>query len=84
MSVLVQRLEEQGYVDRRADPADTRASVISLNAAGRRALLTARGAAGRPIAERLAAGGEAELRRAADAVALLRRLLHDQDAKEPA
>jgi DNA-binding MarR family transcriptional regulator len=81
MSVLVQRLEEHGLVDRQADPDDTRASVIRLNADGRRALRAARLAAGRPIARRLTAGGEAEVRRAAEAVALLRRLLDDEATK---
>ena len=31
MSVLVQRLEEHGWVDRSADPEDTRASLVRLN-----------------------------------------------------
>jgi DNA-binding MarR family transcriptional regulator len=81
MSVLVQRLEEHGWVDRAADPDDTRASLVSLNAAGRRALRAARAAAGAAVADRLVARGEDEVRRAADAVALLRRLLDDDIAR---
>jgi len=77
MSVLVQRLEEHGWVDRGADPDDTRASLIGLNAAGRRALQEARAAAAAPVAARLRELGEDEVRRAAGAVALLRRLLED-------
>jgi DNA-binding MarR family transcriptional regulator len=78
MSVLVQRLEEHGWVDRGADPADTRASLISLNESGRRALRAARAAAGAPLSARLRDLGEAEVRRAAEAVALLRRLLDEE------
>lgn len=75
MSVLVQRLEEHGWVAREPDPADTRASVVSLNAAGRRALQEARQAAGAAIAGYLREQGADEQRQAAEAVALLRRLL---------
>jgi DNA-binding MarR family transcriptional regulator len=75
MSVLVQRLEEHGWVAREPDPADTRASLISLNAAGRRALAAARRAAGAAIAGYLREQGVEEQQRAVDAVALLRRLL---------
>jgi DNA-binding MarR family transcriptional regulator len=82
MSVLVQRLEEHGWVDRCADPADTRASLISLNEAGRRALHDARTAAAAPVAARLRELGEDEVRRAADAVALLRRLLDDDNPRK--
>jgi DNA-binding MarR family transcriptional regulator len=79
MSLLVRRLEEHGWVVREPDPADTRASLISLNAAGRRALRDARAAAGSAIAGYLAGQGEAEVRRAAEAVALLHRLLDSDD-----
>ena len=75
MSVLVQRLEEHGWVAREPDPADTRANLISLNAAGRRALQEARQAAGAAIADYLRDRGADEQRQAAEAVALLRRLL---------
>lgn len=83
MSGLVQRLEEHGWVDRSHDPDDTRASVISLNDAGRRALQEARGAAAAPVAARLRDLGEDDVRRAADAVALLRRLLDDEPGDDP-
>jgi len=82
MSVLVQRLEEHGWVDRSADPEDTRASLVRLNADGRRALQQARVAAAAPVAARLRDLGEDEVRRAADAVALLRRLLDDEDPRK--
>ena len=81
MSVLVQRLEEHGWVDRSPDPDDTRASLISLNESGRHALHEARAAAAAPLAARLRDLGEDDVRRAADAVALLRRLLDDNPRK---
>jgi DNA-binding MarR family transcriptional regulator len=81
MSVLVQRLEEHRWVDRGPDPRDTRASLISLNEAGRHALQEARAAAAAPVAARLRDLGEDDVRRAADAVALLRRLLDDDSPR---
>ncbi|WP_053226452.1 MarR family winged helix-turn-helix transcriptional regulator [Solirubrobacter soli] len=37
---LVQRLEEQGYVERQTDPADRRLRLVGLSAGGRNALAT--------------------------------------------
>jgi len=82
MSGLVQRLEEHGWVDRGTDPDDTRASLISLNEAGRRALQEARSAAAAPVTARLRDLGEDDVRRAAEAVALLRRLLDDDHPRK--
>lgn len=84
MSVLVRRLEDRGWVRREPDPTDTRACLVSLNSHGRQALLEARSAAGDPLARRLRASGPEEVGRAADAVALLRRLLTDPADPEPA
>jgi DNA-binding MarR family transcriptional regulator len=42
MSTQVQRLEAEGWTERVPDPADARASLVSLTAAGRAALGTAR------------------------------------------
>jgi DNA-binding MarR family transcriptional regulator len=53
MSNLVQRQEENGWVRREPDPADSRASLISLTAAGRAELDRARHEAGNAIAARL-------------------------------
>jgi DNA-binding MarR family transcriptional regulator len=53
MSALVQRQEENGWVRREADPADSRASLISLTDAGRGELDRARHEAGEAIATRL-------------------------------
>ena len=52
MSTLVQRQEEKGWVRREADPADSRASLISLTGRPRRAE-RARHEAGAAIADRL-------------------------------
>jgi DNA-binding MarR family transcriptional regulator len=53
MSNLVQRQEENGWVRREPDPADSRASLISLTDAGRAELDQARHEAGAAIAARL-------------------------------
>ena len=53
MSNLVQRQEENGWVRREPDPADSRASLISLTDAGRAELDQARLEAGAAIAARL-------------------------------
>ena len=41
MSRHVRALEERGYVERTVDPADARASLLTLSAAGRKVLDTA-------------------------------------------
>ena len=53
MSNLVQRQEESGWVRREPDPADSRASLISLTDTGRAELDRARQEAGTAIAARL-------------------------------
>ncbi|TWD79888.1 MarR family transcriptional regulator [Kribbella amoyensis] len=53
MSTLVQRQEESGWVRREPDPADSRASLISLTDAGRAELDRARSEAGTALAARL-------------------------------
>jgi len=53
MSTLVQRQEENGWVRREPDPADSRASLISLTDAGLTVLNRARREAGAVIATRL-------------------------------
>lgn len=42
MSALVEHLERQGYLERRPDPADKRASVVDLTARGEALVLVAR------------------------------------------
>lgn len=53
MSNLVQRLEDQGWVLRAHDPADSRASLISLTDAGLAELRSARHQAGAALAAHL-------------------------------
>ena len=53
MSNLVQRQEDNGLVRREPDPADSRASLISLTDAGRAELDRARHEAGAAVAARL-------------------------------
>jgi DNA-binding MarR family transcriptional regulator len=54
MTALVNRLEEHGWAERAADPADGRAIRVSLTDGGRERLLRHRADRSRRIAERLA------------------------------
>lgn len=53
MSGTVAQLVAEGWVDKRPDPADARASVVSLTAAGRAELARIRVANGRLVADRV-------------------------------
>ncbi|GAA0579442.1 MarR family transcriptional regulator [Kribbella sandramycini] len=75
MSTLVQRQEEQGWVRREADPADSRASLISLTSAGLAELERARVEAGAAIAARLRQLPARDLATLEDAVAVMHRIL---------
>ncbi len=75
MSTLVQRQEEQGWVRREADPADSRASLISLTEAGYGELQRARQEAGAAIATRLRQLPAADLRTLEASVAVMRKIL---------
>ncbi|MGH3462456.1 MAG: MarR family winged helix-turn-helix transcriptional regulator [Kribbellaceae bacterium] len=72
MTTLVRRQEEQGWVRRDPDPSDSRASLISLTAAGRRELGRARREAGDAIADRLSRPSDDDVRRLRDAVPAMR------------
>jgi DNA-binding MarR family transcriptional regulator len=75
MSAQVGRLEQAGWVLRSADPADARASLITLSPAGAGALAEvrrARSAVVAPVIDRLPA---ADRERLADAVVVLREVL---------
>jgi DNA-binding MarR family transcriptional regulator len=83
MSTQVQRLEAEGWAGRVADPADARASLVSLSAAGRAALGRARRArleALSPAFDQLDASALARLE---DAVAALDDLLARASGTEP-
>jgi DNA-binding MarR family transcriptional regulator len=75
MSNLVQRLEEQGWVHRAQDPADSRASLISLTDAGLAELRSARHQAGIALASRLGQLPATDLRTLESAVAIIHKLL---------
>ncbi len=75
MSNLVQRQEEQGWVRREADPADSRASLISLTEAGYGELQRARQEAGAAIAARLRQLPATDLATLEAAVAVMHKIL---------
>jgi DNA-binding MarR family transcriptional regulator len=75
MSNLVQRQEENGWVRREPDPADSRASLISLTDAGRAELDRARQEAGNAIAARLRHLPSADLATLEAAVTVMHSIL---------
>src|SRR4051794_27482251 len=75
---LVQKLEERGWVERAADPADARAVRIRITAAGLDAQHDSRHAAADALAPRLDALDAAELAQLADGVRVLSSLLEHQ------
>ncbi|MFI5711293.1 MarR family winged helix-turn-helix transcriptional regulator [Kribbella sp. NPDC051620] len=75
MSNLVQRQEENGWVRREPDPADSRASLISLTPAGRAELDRARHEAGEAIAARLRLLAPEDIETLRAAVTVIHRIL---------
>ncbi|HET6738846.1 MAG TPA: MarR family transcriptional regulator [Kribbella sp.] len=75
MSNLVQRLEEQGSVLRVPDPADSRASLISLTDAGLAELRNARRQAGEALAAHLGQLPADDLTTLEAAVTVIHKLL---------
>jgi DNA-binding MarR family transcriptional regulator len=75
MSTLVQRQEEQGWVRREADPADSRASLISLTEAGYAELQRARQEAGAAVAARLRQLPATDVATLEAAVAVMHKIL---------
>ncbi|WP_328330137.1 MarR family transcriptional regulator [Kribbella sp. NBC_00382] len=75
MSNLVQRQEENGFVLREPDPADSRASLISLTPAGRDELERARHEAGEAIAARLQLLSPEDIETLQAAVTVIHRIL---------
>jgi DNA-binding MarR family transcriptional regulator len=82
MSTLVQRQEEQGWVRREADPADSRASLISLTEAGLAELQRARQEAGAAVAARLRQLPATDLATLEAAVAVMHKILTLEDVLE--
>ncbi len=77
VSGAVRQLEEEGWVSRRADPADARRSMVELTPKGRQRLLDARRDNGKAVAERLARTGHSA-DDVARAVAVLRDVMAEQ------
>jgi DNA-binding MarR family transcriptional regulator len=75
MSNLVQRLEGEGLVRRAADPADSRASLISLTDAGLAELRGARQQAGEALSAYLAQLPASDLTTLEASVAVIHKLL---------
>jgi DNA-binding MarR family transcriptional regulator len=75
MSNLVQRLEDQGWVRRIQDPADSRASLISLTDAGLAELRSARHQAGAALAEHLSRLPASDLTTLEAAARIIHKLL---------
>ena len=75
MTTALQRLETQGWARRVSDPADARASLLSLTPLGRDALERVRAARVSALAPTLDALPESDLRRLREAVAAIQDLL---------
>lgn len=75
MSNLVQRLEDQGWVHRAQDPADSRASLISLTDAGLAELRSARHQAGAALAAHLSQLPASDLSTLEAAAQIIHKLL---------
>lgn len=77
MTTQVQRLEAGGWVERRPDPSDARAVLVSITAAGRAALDQARAVRAAVVEPALANLGADDRGTLAEAVAILRQILAD-------
>jgi DNA-binding MarR family transcriptional regulator len=77
VSGAVRQLEEEGWVAKKADPADARRALVELTSKGRQRLLDARRDNGRAVAERLARTGHTS-DDVAHAVAILRDVMKEQ------
>ncbi|KQY59461.1 hypothetical protein ASD11_07820 [Aeromicrobium sp. Root495] len=76
MTGLVQRLEQAGHVTRRADPADGRASLISITPTGLDALRTRRAEQDAVVAARLEHLSPEQRARLSDALEAIETLTH--------
>jgi DNA-binding MarR family transcriptional regulator len=75
MTTQLQRLEEQGWSAREADPADARAVLISLTPAGRAVLAAVRDARAATLTPVISRMSETEQARIRDTVATLNELM---------
>ncbi len=81
MTGIVNGLVERGWVSKASDPADARASRVTLTTAGHRVLADARAANGELVAERLRTAGTSA-QQLAEAVAVLRAVLEKTKGTE--
>ncbi len=77
MTTQVQRLEAAGYVERRSDPTDARAVLVSVTPAGAAVLTRTRAARAAVVVPHLERLTPERLATLADAVDILRDLLQD-------
>ena len=75
MTQLLSRLQEQGFIERHADPDDGRVVLVSLTAAGRRLISNRRAVRAQALADRLALLRPEELTALAAALPTLQRLV---------
>jgi DNA-binding MarR family transcriptional regulator len=80
---LLQRLGENGWVDRHPDPHDARAVQVSISRSGRRALEQNRQVAAEAMVHRLERLDDASRQALADGLAALRLVLQDAPSPEP-
>jgi DNA-binding MarR family transcriptional regulator len=81
-STMVQRLERRGWVQRAADPDDSRAVRISVTDAGRQLLAANRRTAGEALAGRLSRLDETQRTALTEAMRTLRDLIDDTRSEE--
>ena len=74
MTRIVNSLTEQGYADRRPDPADGRATLVDVTDAGRELVLSGRSARLRALQDRLSALPDHQRRLLVDALTALEDL----------
>jgi DNA-binding MarR family transcriptional regulator len=77
VSGAVRLLEDEGWVEKKTDPADARRALVELTPQGRQRLLDARRDNGRAVAERLARTGHSA-DDVAHAVAVLRDVMDER------
>lgn len=84
MTTLVSRLEDEGWVERRPDPADGRAVLVAVTPAGRKMVAAAIAARTEALRRRIAPLGAKDRQALAKAVEALQSLTQDADEARPA
>ena len=83
-STMIDRLVQSGYVDREADPAERRRSVLTLTPAGTELYQSARAATRQRVAEVLARLAPQQVAEVVGAVSLLNQLFREVSTHEHA